>query len=268
MNSTELRILRATIKAFPAIVLYLKGRARWVAFSVSLSETIWINSKYVHQNVLREWFGYDTANKSYDYFLQQLERLVRSVYDGNLGGEFMDILANLISGQLTDAYQTAIDEAGLSPDEVTEDMKQQLDDFINAEYDHTQDYYQAVVDARVDGTPIEPLLSRAELWAGRWNDVHTAAALEISKELGENMEWVEGDTEHKCDICQALDGIVAGANEWDELGVRPQSPPNQALDPVNGGCGGWKCQCELKPTDKRRSPRAYDRIVEIVSGGA
>src|SRR5678815_2029809 len=133
MNSTELRILRTVIRKFPAIVPHLKGRARWVAFVIEAPA-------YTHWWSVDGHFQVEMGYKSYDYFLQQLERLVRSVYDGNLGGEFMDIMANLISGQLTDAYQTAIDEAGLSPDEVTEEMKQQLDDFINAEYDHTQDY--------------------------------------------------------------------------------------------------------------------------------
>lgn len=265
MNSTELRILRAAIKAFPAVVPHLKGRARWVLFATSLAapRPICIDIK----GNVRTW-GELKDIKSYDYFLQQLERLIRSVYEGNLGGEFMDIMANLISGQLTDAYQTAIDEAGLSPDEVTDEMKQQLDDFIVSEYDHVDGLYQDIVDARVDETPLEPLLERAQLWAGRWTDVYNAAKLEISAELGEKMMWNLGATEHHCPKCIRLNGIVLFASEWQELDVRPQNPPNPALTGEVDGekcCEGWRCDCSLDATEQRRSPNGFDTVLNIVS---
>jgi hypothetical protein len=90
----------------------------------------------------------------------------------------------------------------------------------------------------------------------------------IAVESGGNLEWEEGDTVEKCDICKALDGIVAFASEWAVLGVRPQNAPNPMLTSLragkNKGCAGWHCDCKLKPTTKRRSPNAFGRIEEIL----
>jgi len=64
--------------------------------------------------------------------------------------------------------------------------------------------------------------------------------------------WVFDDTAEKCDTCLALNGIVAYAWEWETAGFRPQSPPNALLT-----CGGWHCECELRHTEKRRSPSPH-----------
>ena len=61
----------------------------------------------------------DAAYKSYDFFLARIEGLVRGVYTNNVGGEFIDVFANLISGQYQDAYTKAwrdSDGEGLIPD--------------------------------------------------------------------------------------------------------------------------------------------------------
>src|SRR5688572_20115056 len=79
--------LAAAIRAVPAVIPYLKGRARWLAA------------------VPAPW-------KSYDYFLNTVERLVRSVYTGHIGGEFVDLMGSLISGQMRDAYEQAWQDDG------------------------------------------------------------------------------------------------------------------------------------------------------------
>ena len=200
--------------------------------------------------------------KTYDYMLQVIERSVTAVYNGNMGGEFVDILSDLIKGQLTQAYMQAWEDSGETSHELPDYLKSSLEDAIiqNNDADFIYQYFQDVVDARVDGTPIDPLLSRADMWSARYNEAYNAATAAIVAENGGNLEWVFGDTDH-CDTCEKLNGIVAYASEWEAAGFAPQNAPNDMLD-----CGGWKCQCKLRPTDQRRSPRALETLMNIAEG--
>lgn len=202
--------------------------------------------------------------KTYEYFLEQVERLVRSVYEGNIGGEFVDLMGSLISGQMRQAYQQALEDEGDTSFILPTYLQNSLDAMIarQADFDYIYQYYKDIVDARVDGAPIEPLMSRAELWANRYNEAYNEAIRAMAIENGEKLEWVMGPTEDHCPTCAGLNGIVAYASEWESAGVHPQSAPNDALD-----CGGWNCMCDTVPTERRRSPNAFDRIVAVISKG-
>lgn len=224
-------VVKTIVKRFPILLPYLRGRARWLA---AIPE-----------------------RKTYEYFLRELERMVTNVYNGQLGGAFIDILADLIVGQLTQAFERAWEDEegqGALPDY----LNTELEAMVLSEYDHVDQYYRDIVDARVDGTPLAPLLARAAMWANRFTDAYNRAVQLITAANGGNLLWTYGDTEH-CETCRALDGIVARATEWEEIGVKPQSPPNSDLE-----CGGWRCQCVLAPTDQRRSPNARDRIMQAI----
>jgi hypothetical protein len=204
--------------------------------------------------------------KTYDFFLSTLERLVKSVYNNQLGGEFIDILANLIQGQLTQAYTLAWDEEGTGG-KLPDYLQSALTEAIAQQYTFVDQFYRDIVDARLDGTPIDPLLSRCGLWANRYAEAYNQAIALITAEMGGNLIWQLGATEEHCPFCSQFNGIVARATEWDTLGIKPQHAPNPALTgTVNGedGCQGWRCDCSLDPTDKRRSPEAYGKLEAIL----
>lgn len=225
--------LRLAVMAVPDVLRYLSGKARWLA--------------------------YQPAIKTYEYMLKQVKGLVRGVYNGHIRGDFIDVMANLISGQLTQAYNRAWEDEG-DGTELPEYLQFSLDDMILGQYDYVDAFYRDIIDAALDGKPIAPLLARAELWANQYNNAYNEAVRLISVETGGRLEWKLGATEQHCPECAALDGIVAFASEWDILGVRPQNPPNSRLT-----CGGWRCDCSLTPTGKRRTPNAYGLIEEITS---
>ena len=196
--------------------------------------------------------------KSYDYFLARIRGLVRGVYDNNIGGEFIDVFANLISGQYRDAYNKAwADEGdgGKFPDY----LEASYQEAVSNQYAYVGGFYRAIVDARIDGTSIDPLMARAELWAQGWNTAYENATSLIALNNGGKEEWVLGATEEHCPECAALNGIVMYAREWEALNVRPKNPPNDYLT-----CGGWRCDCERRPTDKRRTAGGYGRVEEIL----
>ena len=199
--------------------------------------------------------------KTYDFMLRTIEGLVRGVYNGNLGGDFVDILQSLIEGQMRQAYQAAFEDAGFTdmfmPDYLNEALQETILQQTN--FDYIYQYYKDIIDARTDGTSIDPLLSRAGLWANRYSEAYGNAVLLINSNNGGRMIWKLGATEQHCSTCAGLNGIVAFAREWDELGVHPQGAPNDILE-----CGGWRCDCSLEATDQRRSPKAYDTILNIV----
>ena len=251
----ETRIIRAIVNRFPSVAPLLKGRARWIA-EASRPLYTGANGFLYNSTTLAELIS---GGKTYDYFLQNLARLIRSVYDNNLGGEFIDIMANLISGQLTQAYEQAWkDEEGEG--ELPDYLSASLENAILGQYEHVDQFYRDIVDARVDETSIDPLLARATLWAERWTEAYNTAVALITSANGGNLAWELGETEEHCETCAALNGIVARASEWEELGVHPQGAPNELLV-----CRGWHCDCRLSPTDKRRSPKAYNTIMNIVS---
>lgn len=231
----NLAFVREAVKRVPYVLPLLSNKTRWK----------------LHE---------PAAYKSAEYMTAQVRRLVTSLYSGYIGGEFIDTMANLISGQLYDAYSKAwsdYGEAGALPTFL--DAAYQED--VLRQYDYVDQYYRDIVDARVDGTPIDPLLVRANMWGNRWNDSYSRASSLITQEMGGNMVWKYGDTDH-CETCRALDGIVASAKEWEQAGVKPQNAPNKYLE-----CGGWLCQCSLTPTTARRSPKAFDSILNAVAGG-
>lgn len=198
--------------------------------------------------------------KTYEYYLSTLERMIRNLYNNNLGGEFIDIMSSLIQGQLTQAFQQAFEDEGFTDFTLPDYLQSALTQMIVSQYSFVDQYFRDIVDSRIDGTSIDPLLARAELWANRYNEAYNEAVRLITLNEGGNLEWVYGDDiEVHCDTCQNLNGIVARASEWDTLGVFPQGAPNSRLQ-----CGGWRCGCTLSPTDKRRSPDAYGRIEEAV----
>lgn len=195
--------------------------------------------------------------KTYDYMLANISRMVSNVYTGNMGGEFVDIMGALIRGQIRQAYTTAYAEAGFSdalPDWLQADMEAMQTE--QASFDFIYKYYQDIIDARVDGLPLQPLLDRVPLWANRYNEAVSRANMTIQAQLGGRLMWKLGATEEHCATCAALNGIVAFATEWELSGVRPQSAPNERLE-----CRGFRCDCSLEPTEKRRSPKAWDRIM-------
>ena len=198
--------------------------------------------------------------KTVEYFQSTLTRMVRNVYDGDLGGEFINIMQDLVLGQISQAFETAWTDDGneLPPPEYIRDASQEM---VREQWSHIDDFYRAIVDARVDQTGVDALLSRVQLWANQWNTAYNECRRLIAVENGDKLKWVMGITEH-CRTCLALNGIVAYAREWDELGVKPGGTSNELLD-----CRGYNCQCGLEVTTKRRSPNALSRIMDAVTGG-
>jgi hypothetical protein len=179
----------------------------------------------------------------------------------------MDGMADAISGSMRNAYNAAWYDAefgGQTSAQLPDYLENSLLETIASQSNRAwaYKYFTDIMTARVSGAPIDPLLSRAEMWATRWQEAYNRAMQLITEQTGGKLKWIEGDTQEKCDICVALDGIVAYAVVWRELGVYPQNAPNDKLT-----CGGWRCQCRLEPTSEKQTRNARKRIEKITDGG-
>jgi hypothetical protein len=199
----------------------------------------------------------DIATKTFEYYSRTISDLIHDLYRGDIEeGEFVDKMADLIQVQLTRAWNEGMRENDLDPQEDMEPEWQAiLDEIILGEYDYVDGFAADIVAARDEQVDWQSLLSRGDIWANRYNDVVNQSVITTGNQ---KLIWIFGDTDH-CSTCERLNGIVAWAEEWEESGVVPQSPPNGNLE-----CGGWRCQCTLVPTANRHTRNALDAIMSAL----
>src|SRR5512146_222316 len=170
-----------------------------------------------------------------------IERVARVFYDGGGRQNFNETLRHVIRIGLRDAFILGGEDIGIPEEEFIQADWDDLTKIIEGEQSCVASLADFIREAQGNGTSFDQLSRRFDSWGNRFTDVRNQAKLILGKD--EKLEWVYGDTEH-CDTCARLNGKVKRASVWAAY-VQPRNPPNAKLD-----CGGWRCQCELMPTDK------------------
>lgn len=195
--------------------------------------------------------------KTVAYYQRVLDKNVRDLYASRMDeAAFIDDLVRLVDEQFTRAWNEGMRANDLDPAaDMTEEWAEILDEAKLAELDYIESFAADIRAAAEAEASIDQFRARAEIWANRYNEIVNLSKITTGGKV--KYEWRYGETEH-CDTCQSLNGIVAFATEWEQAGIQPQS---RLLE-----CGGWNCQCQLETTDKRRTPEALGRIMDIVAG--
>ena len=185
--------------------------------------------------------------KTEAYYLRVLSKAVRDLYnDKTNSDDFLGTITRLLDEQIVRAWNEGMRLNDLNP---TRDMKPEFEDEIrriqDSEFSYVQGFMDAIEKARTDQTPIDPLLSRAELWAGRYSDVVSRAQVfTAAKDL--YFRWVYGDTIEHCETCAAMaaEGIQPSTfwTEKQAAGIYPKSPEL--------ACNGFNCDCSMQAEDK------------------
>jgi hypothetical protein len=206
-----------------------------------------------------EMFG---AAKSYDQYRARLWGAMVRLFNGGRDANFLATFVRSIDQQLTQAWNTGAGEIGVAPEEMTPDDMTILEAIIDNETNFIEGVAADIQAAKDEGMTREDFDtqfgSRVDLWANRYNETQNRARMHFGAK--ERLEWVLGATEESCDTCTALNGIVAFGYEWEEARIHPQMPPNNLLT-----CGGWQCDCQLRPTTRRRTARALDRLLDLAT---
>ena len=233
--------------------------------------------KYLHSRGLdvNEWldrFARDVAIKTLEMYQRQLWSYALDFFRGDISDiEFEDSFFSAIEGQLTKAWNEGADEVGVLPEDYTDEDNAIIDGIIADEQSYVTDLGVAILDAKealVDPVKItdaelnafrSEFVARVGIWSNRYTDVNNQAKLHFGGK--EKLKWVLGDAKH-CATCEALNGIIAYAEEWEISGFHPQQPENPLLE-----CGGWHCACELMTTNERRTRNALGILLDLSTSG-
>jgi hypothetical protein len=200
--------------------------------------------------------------KTFDFFQRVLKTDVRRLYSGDISeAQFVDMLAELIPQQLRRAWNEGMRENGLDPEkDMQPEWERRIQNLVADEFRYVDGFAVDIVKTAKDGGDINALLSRAELWANRYNDTVDRARV-ATMNADDHVEWVLGDTDH-CKTCLTLGGVVATAAQWDLLesqGIYPKSP--------DLACHGFNCGCQRLKTDKPLTRGKYLEFVKSASFG-
>jgi hypothetical protein len=189
------------------------------------------------------------------------ERYTREIYnaaaqywkDGNKGG-FRSRMNGTIKFGLPGAWEQGAASVEVVPADFSPEDKAALNAIITEEQSHVNDLLTFIDGlANNSSARLSDANPRLDMWIKRYNDVKNQALIRFGGK--QRLQWKLGSAEH-CETCLGLSNIIAWAQEWDKSGIKPK---DKRL-----ACHGYNCACELVPTDKRRTGRALEKIVNVV----
>jgi hypothetical protein len=200
--------------------------------------------------------------KTYDQYRSRLWGAMLRLYNGGRDANFVSGFVRSIDVQLTEAWNKGAADVDIAPDEQSKEDRDVLTAIIDNETKFIERIMGEIADDRDAGMTRDDFDkkygARVDLWANRYNETVNRAHVQLGSKV--RMEWVLGATEEHCETCAALNGIVAFGVEWEQARLHPQMPPNDLLE-----CEGWRCDCKLEVTKKRRTARALDRLTQITT---
>lgn len=191
---------------------------------------------------------------SIESFRRGIRSSVRALWSGVIDSrQFAVSMQAAIGRGIANAWEVGASEGGITPDEYSTDEQKALAEFLTTQYESVGEFGVYIVSHnKKSGKPLEPLLSRAEMWVNQYESARMRAAAMAAG--NEKRVWTLGATKVHCPSCKKLEGIVKRYSFWLEH-VMPRSAPNDGLE-----CGGYRCQCELRKTRKPTTPGALPRL--------
>ena len=175
---------------------------------------------------------------------------VRGLWSGVLDEmQFWTAMDTAIRNGLQVAYLAGAKECGtLGMDELSPEMRLELQSLMTNELGQVGGFASAITEgSKANGGKLGPLFARADLWVMRYTDVVSRGKVAACGDR--KLEWVLHLVHFTADPCRTcavkLNGKVKRASYWQKMGVYPQGPPNPNLE-----CGGWRCGCGFRVTDK------------------
>ena len=177
--------------------------------------------------------------RGFAQFRVSIRAAVRGLWSGKWDGDdFLADMVSVIDRGFTGAWRAGAAECGINPIDYSPEEKAALQTVILGQYPHLVNFMLAIeAGSKANGGKLMPLMRRAEMWIGRYNEVLSQARTMACGD--EKLTWTLGPTEH-CISCAKLSGKTKRATYWQKvraIGVYPKSPSLE--------CKGFKCQCQL-----------------------
>jgi len=176
-------------------------------------------------------------------FRTDFRYVVRGLWQGVITkSQFTSQAKKVIQRELTNGWNEGAKECGIAPDELSDEEVQARDSFVESQVSYLDEFASAIIEQnKKKGGNVLSFFERAKMWLNRYADARNQAktlACGNSK-----LEWVIGATGESCRDCLKYNGRVYRASVWAKYEIHPQS--NRLA------CHGFRCQCQLRKTDKR-----------------
>ena len=177
---------------------------------------------------------------------------VRGLWVGALDfDQFFQAMESAIRLGIPNAWYEGAKECGVLPSELTPEERLGIEQAIYEQYNYVMGFADAIeAGSKANGGKLSPLLSRAEMWVGRYGQTKEKAKSVACADR--KAQWVYGDTIEHCDDCSRVVGRVYRLSTWDRYGWIPGSHEL--------ACGGWRCKCSRVPTDAPYTPGRPPRL--------
>jgi hypothetical protein len=180
-----------------------------------------------------------------DAYQRNLRSAVRGLWSSVLDfDQFFSAMNSAITRGLTGAWHEGALECGIKPDELSIEEEKALSERIVKERSYIADFGEVIeANSKTNKGQLTPLFGRLNTWTNRYLDITNEAKIIACAD--QKLVWRLGATEQHCKTCPRLHGRVKRASYWNKVGIRPQNPPNPAIE-----CGGWRCKCTLEITNE------------------
>lgn len=177
---------------------------------------------------------------------------VRSLWGGHIDGfTFVDRMVDTIRNGFTDAWGTGMRAVGVYLGEITAEERSALENEISSELSHIYGFMNAIVSgSRLNGGKLSPLISRADMWVGRFVAVQSIAMSMAGSD--KKLMWNVDITKEHCSTCLRLSSRVYRSSIWNKYDIYPR---HKMLE-----CGGWRCGCYFTTTSEPATPGRPPRI--------
>ncbi len=183
----------------------------------------------------------DRLQESKAMYQQSINASVRGLWSGAGDGFwFLDSMLITLRSHLTKAWNEGAAEVGIKPDEMTVQETSARENFINGQFSHLTKFMDAIsAGSKANKGLLRVQLKRSQMWAARWDEAKRLGRMMAAADA--KQLWVLGRTKVHCSTCGKMSGKVKRSSQFLAHGVLPQT---RALE-----CGGWRCLCQLVPTD-------------------
>lgn len=179
-------------------------------------------------------------------FGRRIRGLVRGLWAGEIDEfAFVDSMITIVERGITWAWEEGASVCGISPADFSGEERQRIQLRVAETYSPVVNFAGEIVRGnRATGGKLRTHLNRAAMWSNRYAAVkHEAQLLACADQ---KLMWVWNPMKEHCSDCENYNGRVYRASVWAKYNIQPQM---RALQ-----CGGWRCGCNLTPTNDPVTP--------------